>query len=310
MSAISRRMGRYPGDMSQYAQTAAAMKQVTGPAARARYEAQREEQLLQAVQEAIAALEARGEHVSKTAIYQEVGVCMKTLENRPRVKAFLAEQVPAKSRQYRTKRCQQQEAELLEQVQQALEKLRATGQPISSTAICQLVNKSEHGLRSFPRVDAFVKQVLQEHLAQQRQQREAELLRLAQQGMETLRATGQPVTVRALCQLLDKGENSFRRYASIDTYLKQVVQESQAQKHQQREAELLLLVQQGVETLGANGQPVPIRALCQLLNKTETGLRRYASIDSYLKQVIAANARPSQRLNDDFFQSYVGIFRS
>jgi transcriptional regulator with XRE-family HTH domain len=223
MSEISRRMGRHPSDMRQYPQTAAAMEQVAGPAAQARYEAQREEQLLQLVQDAIADLEARDERVSKTAICREVGVSQETLERRPRIRTFLAELIPVKAQEYLTRQRQQREAGWLLRVQQGVETLRAGGHPITISVICQIVNKSENGLRSYPSVDTFMKQAVQEYLAQQRQQREADLLLLVQQGAETVRATGQPVTVRAICQTIGKAENGLRTYPIIDAFLKQVV---------------------------------------------------------------------------------------
>lgn len=163
INEISRRMGRHPSDMFQYPQTAAAMKEVTGPAAQARYEAQREERFLQAIEKALAELEARNEPISKTAICRALGVCLTTLEKRPRAKAYLAEQIPVKAAAYRARQYQQREAEWLRRVQQGVEQLQAKGQPVTISAICQLVNKSEHGLRSYPNVDALLQQAVQSY---------------------------------------------------------------------------------------------------------------------------------------------------
>lgn len=223
VNEISRRMARHPTDMGQYAQTRAVMKEVTGPAAQARYEAQQEERLLQLIEQATADLEARNEPISKTAICRETGVCLTTLEKRPQVRAYLAEQISVKAVECRIRHRQQREAEWLSRVQQGIERLRANDQPVTIAAICQMVNKSEHGLRSYPSVDALLQRAVQTYQDQQRQQREAELLALVQQAAETLRTTGQTVTIRAICQTIRKSENGLRTYPSVAAFFKQVV---------------------------------------------------------------------------------------
>jgi antitoxin (DNA-binding transcriptional repressor) of toxin-antitoxin stability system len=223
VSRISRRMGRHPSDMSQYPLTAAAMKQVAGQAVQARYEEQREEQLLQLVQEALVDLEVRGERISKGAICRRLGVCLETLTSRPRIRTFLTEQVTARTQEHLTRQRRQREAELLERVQQGVKTLQATGHRITVPAICQVISKSEHCLRSYPGVDTFLKQVVQEVLPQQRRQREAELLRRVQQGVEALQAAGRPVNIRAICQTINKSENGLRPYPSVASFFRQVV---------------------------------------------------------------------------------------
>lgn len=220
---ICRRIGRDISEMLHYPQTAAALEQVAGPAAQARYEAHREEQLLQSVKAAIVTLEARHERVSKTAICREIGVKFETLDTHPRVKAYLDERLPLKTQAFWVRQHQQREAKWLGCVQQGVKTLQARGEPITISAICQMVNKSEHSLRSNPGVDAFMKQAVQEYGEHQRQQREAGLLALVQQAAETLRTRGQTVTIRAICQTLRKAENGLRNYPSVDAFFKQVV---------------------------------------------------------------------------------------
>ncbi len=220
---ISRRMGRDSSDMYQYPQTAAAMKEVAGPAAQARYATRREEQLLRQVKVATATLEARNERVSKTAISRETGVSFPTLDSCPRVKAYLDELLPLKTQEHWDKQRQQRDAEWLLRVQQGVETLQARDEPITILTICQIVNKSEHGLRANPGVDAFMKQAIENYRIQQRQQREADLLTLVQQAAETLQAKDQTVTIRAICQIIRKSENGLRTYPSVAAFFKQVV---------------------------------------------------------------------------------------
>jgi hypothetical protein len=62
-------------------------------------------------------------------------------------------------------------------------------------------------------------------------------------------------------------------------------------------AELLELVQQRAETVRTAGHPVPIRAICQRLNKSENSLRTCPRIGAFLKQVAASHR--SARLEGD-----------
>jgi transcriptional regulator with XRE-family HTH domain len=113
--------------------------------------AKREQELLQAVQDAASALAAAGKRVNCKAIFREMGRSRSGLMRYPAVKAFLAQvdrTPPGMSAEQRAAR----ESELLAAVQDSAIQLRAEGHLVSSAAISRRMGVSVACLRGYPQV--------------------------------------------------------------------------------------------------------------------------------------------------------------
>jgi uncharacterized membrane protein len=116
-----------------------------------------EDALLVRVQKAVADLEASEARVSQAAVARQIGRAICTFYYYPQVKSFLREQV-ARYRQRRTRQRQQREAELVEQVYQAIELLATKNNRVTQKAIGEMVGVSVTHLHQYPQVRLLLQQ--------------------------------------------------------------------------------------------------------------------------------------------------------
>jgi transcriptional regulator with XRE-family HTH domain len=151
---ICRQLGWSVAGLKKYPRVKAAMKQQVAEQMRA----QREQMLLERVQAALTLLEDTNQKVSKHAISQMIGVSTETMDQYPKVRRFLVEQVLNRRPEHRLKQFQRQEQALVVQVQQAIETLTTTGQPVTQKAIYKLMDRSRTTLERYPRVQLLLKE--------------------------------------------------------------------------------------------------------------------------------------------------------
>jgi transcriptional regulator with XRE-family HTH domain len=153
---ICRQLGWSVAGLNKYPRVRAALKQQVTEQMRN----QHEEMLLQQVQAALTLLEETNQNVSQRAISQLVGVSIKTMDRYPKIRRFVVEQVFDRKPEHQLKQFQRREQELLAQVQQAIETLTFTGQPVTQAAIYNLVDLSKSALERYPRVQLLLKEAI------------------------------------------------------------------------------------------------------------------------------------------------------
>lgn len=120
---------------------------------------QYEDRLLHQLQAALDQLEATGQVVSKQALSLKVGVSLKRMAGLPRVNRFLKEQVLDKKAEFAIRTFQQREQALILEIEQAIETLTRSEQPVTRTAIQQLLKRNPSSWELYPRVQLLLKEV-------------------------------------------------------------------------------------------------------------------------------------------------------
>lgn len=204
-----------PGRLNRYPQ----IKEMC-VASQTRWYQQRETKLVEQVHQIAASiLVETGQPCTRKEICRQLGWSEAGLEKYPRVRAAMKQHVAEQKRD-------QHEEMLLEQVQATLTLLENTNQNVSKRAISQVVGLSDTTMNRYPKIRRFVvEQVINrrpEHQLKQFQRREQELVAQVQRAIETLTATGQPVTQKAIYNLVDLSKSALERYPRVQLLLKEI----------------------------------------------------------------------------------------
>jgi hypothetical protein len=150
----------------------------------------REDELVAQVQEAIQRSESLGQPVTQRAICEIVDMSYGALRKCPQIKAIIEQSIT----NYR--RCR--EDELVFQVQEAIQRLKSLGLPVTWQAAGEIVGMSQAALRKHPQIKATIEQSITNY----RRCREDELVAQVQEAIQRLESLGQPVTQRAICEIV------------------------------------------------------------------------------------------------------------
>ena len=93
------------------------------------------------MEQAIGLLQQQGQPVTQQTVVQLVEGSLAIFSRYPQVRAWWEA--------YKAQRKQQQEAELVHRVQQAIDQLRQQGQKVSRSAVCKMIGFSYEALRLY-----------------------------------------------------------------------------------------------------------------------------------------------------------------
>lgn len=178
----------------------------------------REAELVYKVRQAIEQLQREGKVVSQYAIAARVGLSTDGLIYYPQVRAIL--------RANKAEPPHREEA-LLARVREVVADLEASQARLSRTAVARQVGLTVCSLTYYPRIKSFLTEQVsryQQRRISQRQQRETELLRQIQQGIDLLSASGDCMTQKAIGELVGVSVTHLRQYPRIKSLLQQVTQ--------------------------------------------------------------------------------------
>lgn len=259
---------------------------------RATWQQQREQALVDEIQQAIDTLKQQGKRISYTAVSRMVGLSRESVKRyHPSAWQLLASegQYTAKAR-FRSAAMEsprplyQREQTLVTEVQQAITQLQQQGQPVRQRAISNIVGLSPTSLRYYPRVRA----ILQANNGHSPPRNEDELITEIQAALVSLEATGTHVTRKAIGALIGLSPHTLMYYPRVKAFLtehvSQKAQEHRARHRQQREAELVVKVQQAIETLTVGEQPLTQKAVCETVEMSSVNLKRYPRVKRLLQQ--------------------------
>lgn len=260
----------------------------------------REQDLLEKMQAIIARRRRNGEPLTQKAICEELGMYPESLKKRyPQIKALLDDLIQERSRRA-PRRISWQEEDLLVLVRGAIAELEAANMPVTQRAICRKLQMEAQSLRRYPRIEALLKEVVKARgLAHQalRRQREERLLSLTQQAIDQLNAKHEPITKKAICDILRVQWGTLHSYPRIKELLARVsYNKSQLKvyKTRQREQELVEKIQLARKELEAQGLPITQMALARSLQMNTTSLRCYPEVRAIFDQLV------QERQNLDF----------
>lgn len=122
-----------------------------------------------------------------------------------------------------------------------------------------------------------------------RQKHEDELVRRIQLAVETLKAQGRPLLQQAVCELVGMSLTALSHYPRTKTALSWVAQEQPwdiQRQNQRREQELILRVEQAIDSLQAEGKRVTKRAIANQVGMTARRLGYYPQVEALLTQAV------------------------
>jgi hypothetical protein len=211
-----------------------------------------------------------------------------------------AEQVRRAKREAR----QQREQELLEQVRAVIADLAADGEPVTQKAISRRMGWSSKGLRTYPRVEAILEQVVAEGVRLRQEQaarREQALFEEVEAAIERLAAADQPVTQVAITQVVGRMTTArLLRYPRVRAIIEERATGccQPGQRHSlKREDELGEAVQSAIHQLKTEEQAVTQVAVARVVGISVRSLQWYPRIGTILKQVARDNYRPPRKVN-------------
>lgn len=252
---------------------------------------QREQELVDQVRRAIEDLAANDEPVTQQSVSQRVGRSVRGLRMYPRVKTIL-EQVVAEGKRLSREQAAQREQALVEEVEAAIERLRAAGQPVNQNAICRAVGlMTLASLKRYPRVRAILEERGTDYCHPNqipRLKREDELVEAVQSAIHQLKVGEQAVTQEAIARTVGMSVTGLKWYPRIRLILKQVIRHAYRpprRVNQVREQALLARVQDAVQQLEGRGQPVAQREIAEWAGTPLTTLRMYPAVRLFLSEV-------------------------
>lgn len=257
---------------------------------------QREEEVVEQVQQAIVYLNNSEQVISVQAISECVHLSEPQLWRLPSVKALL-KQVLGKKFARKQMDCGSEQI-IVEQVQKVIAELKASGQTPSQEKICRGVGISLYKLLQYPLIKTLLKQVADEERLQRREQsrlRSQEVVERVQQAIEQLRALKLLVSRKAIGELVGLSPTALHRYAAVRPLLANVVEEYQQRAPQQREQEVMEQVRQAIRHLQENGQPITQRSIGNLIGLSDTALLYYPSVKRLYNQIREENQQTREQ---------------
>ncbi len=294
---IGKLVGVSPGGLRYYARVRALLKQASNQHLldRKRQNQLGEDALLAQVQAVIARLQGAGQPITHGSISSGVGLSLHRLRLSPRVQIIL-DQVRSKGRLGRREQAHLREQALAAQVQQAMEHLRAAGQPLTRRAVGEVVGLSPKALARYSQVRILLSQVTEEcrwNGPLRTRQRESELYELASRAVERLREQGQSLTQKSIAQQVGLTGAALMYYPRFRTLYYHLVEENRQarlRQTQRREEALIGRMQEAIDQLQAQGVALTLQAIRRTVGMSLAGLRSYPRIRALL-QVVADERR-------------------
>ncbi len=124
-----------------------------------------EDALLIRVDETIQLLRNQGRPIQSGSIGKQIGVSVTVLKDYPRINSALEALHLQRKRAYAQQKPRREE-ELLQRVEHAVEQLETFNLPVTQNRIAQTVGMSYQALRTYPRVEARLVQIVSQHYQQ------------------------------------------------------------------------------------------------------------------------------------------------
>jgi hypothetical protein len=189
----------------------------------------REGELMIEIEAAMAQLEAAGQPITQRAIARIVSVPLPNLTLYERIDTRL-KQVASRAHldHHRAERALLSENEMVVKVERAIERLETSGEPVTQRSVSRIINIPASSLYYYPKVIAILKGVVRDKSNQSRliqtQLREDELVTRVLEAKESLKASNQRVSIRAIVKIVQLSEGALKRYPKVKAILYQIVQ--------------------------------------------------------------------------------------
>jgi transcriptional regulator with XRE-family HTH domain len=182
------------------------------------------------------------------------------------------------------------EEEMVERLQQAIQRLNVLGVPVTQRALSKESGIARNRFGSSPRVKILLKETLSNVRAQQEKQRELrqeEIFERVRVAITQLESLGMPVTRRAIADLVGMSTPVLSYYPKVRALvdLHTGKQQPAGGLPSPREDELVSKVVGAIAQLQLLGQPITRRAICKIVGVKVSVLLTYPRVNALLMQV-------------------------
>jgi len=180
---------------------------------------------------------------------------------------------------------------LVAKVTQVVSILEQQGQPITQTAVAQMIGINPQAFTSYPRL----RTLWATNRARGRQEYIAGLVEQVHQIAEHLEQAGQRIKKSEIYRQIGRTAEGLKRYPQVTAALEQVAGTKDAAKREQRRADRLLeLVQAALTALETGGQRVSKQAISNRVGVSVRELERSPCLKSFLLEQVTARAQEQQ----------------
>jgi transcriptional regulator with XRE-family HTH domain len=170
---------------------------------------------------------------------------------------------------------------LLKRVQDAIRVIELRGELVTLDKILKTAHLAIKTIKGYPRIEELLepyKKTYYNLLKQHSQQQEEKLVVQVQSIIRKMQVLGQPLTRRQVSEKVGLSPARLKQYPRVEAVLEQVTTDRlqrQSLKHQQREAELVKLLQDTIKEIEALGEPVTKKAVLQRITVSRTTIGSY-----------------------------------
>ncbi len=170
---------------------------------------------------------------------------------------------------------QSKEDELLEQLKEAVEILRATGHKVTQQTLARAVGVSRVTFKQYPRAVRF----LEENTKIQVQIHENNMMTKVKEAIRVLEENNCKITHSTICKQLDVPTTNLHFYPSVIVFVQNTVKEKQKQyKEKQLSLEEELLLQSvlvAIRQLQSQGLTISYTAIAKMLHTDPRKLKKF-----------------------------------
>jgi transcriptional regulator with XRE-family HTH domain/uncharacterized membrane protein len=204
---------------------------------------------------------------------------------------------------------QSYEGQLVERVKECVATLKAEGSLLTQQAISDRVGMSITGLFRYPQVKALLIQLNHERcqqLCELSKQREQKLTDEVRQAIIVLQDRGEPITRKAIGELLGRKHDGFNRYPTAWAILREATR-------QQRELDVQKTVDKveaAIIELQESNQPITKTAVARLAGLTTARLNCHPQIRSSIKKHISPRPYLQEEKINELIREAIYTLRS
>lgn len=247
-----------------------------------------EEWVMERVQDAVIQLEMSGQHLTRKAICAATGFSKAGLYKYEQVKTLLSGMLYHKKPPSHAQDPLYEE-QLLEMAQQAVQELALAGKPITHQAVSSFIGIPSGTIVFYPKVKKLVGHFVDYALQQQKHAEECEqaLLEKVRIGVMELEEHQQPITYRAISQIIDVSHDILLHYAQVRSFVELHLDSRflrAIQEREQQEESLLIRVEEALGKLELAGDPVSFQSVGKLLGITPHMLKSYPRVNVLIEQ--------------------------
>jgi hemoglobin-like flavoprotein len=181
------------------------------------------------------------------------------------------------------------EEQLLDQVETAIDQLKAKGKPLLPRNLADLMAMSKNGLKQYPRVKKLFNQwerERQQDLLGSDSEREESLLKQIEPLLQQLEPTGSPLLLEHVCHLVGLTYRwTIRKYPRIKTLFQEYQKNGLGPRRAPPldEETKVREVQAAINLLLSHGEPVTLRRLREVVKLTSSQLKISSRIKALLR---------------------------